>query len=563
MGVNSVGLPCTMSSKPLSISRFSFYSFLFLSTLICVEACHSDQEKKKKSSDKTIVKASVEINNVVKFLTNKLDDSSSSIILLNDTLHEMKSLREMYSATKYYPFWLNEEGVSKKVSDYITILADISNDGLQAEDYNLSKIRDVLEGLKSKAVNESEIGEFELLLTASFLKLSNDMMMGKDTVTHKKDWKIKNDSLGNFAMSLAKELDSTDVNTIVAHLRPEMGHYNAFRNEYKRLDMIRTKGGWPKVTEVRSESFSTAATNPAFLVLRKRLFIEIGIPKDTVSMQWNEDLVEAIRKFQHLNYIKLSGKPDTTTINKLNINVETKLRSLALNMERLRWMKQKFPQPYIWVDVPKMEVDYVEDDKVQFNMRVVVGRPGRPTTMLVSPLANIVFNPTWTVPPTIMKEDVIPGVARRGGSYLSRRGLKAYDSRGRVVNASAITRKNFRNYRVGQAPGHRNSLGHVKFNLPNPWSIYLHDTPHREDFPKFYRALSSGCIRVHHPKEFAAFLLRDSTKYSAPMIDSIVQKRKTIFVPVERNIDVHIVYLTNALDSTGQVMYLKDIYKWD
>ena len=116
---------------------------------------------------------------------------------------------------------------------------------------------------------------------------------------------------------------------------------------------------------------------------------------------------------------------------------------------------------------------------------------------------------------------------------------------------------------MGQAPGDRNSLGQVKFNLPNPWSIYLHDTPHKEDFPKFYRAFSSGCIRVHHPKEFAAFLLKDSSQYSRAMIDSICQKRKTIFVPIEKKIDVHIVYLTNALDSTGQVMYLKDIYKWD
>jgi murein L,D-transpeptidase YcbB/YkuD len=274
-------------------------------------------------------------------------------------------------------------------------------------------------------------------------------------------------------------------------------------------------------------------------------------------------LVDGLKKFQYLNHCKVTGKMDSTTLNLLNKNIEEKLQSLALNMDRLRWMKHDFPQPYIWVDVPKMELNYVEKDSVQFNMRVVVGRPGRPTTTLDAALENIVLSPPWTVPPTIMKEEVVPGIARRGGSYLLKRGLKAYDRRGRIVNATLINDKNYKRYTIGQAPGYRSSLGEVKFNLPNPWSIYLHDTPHREDFVKFYRAYSSGCIRVQKPKQFAEFLLRDTLEYSYAKIDSICKTRKTVFIPVNRNIAVHIVYLTNALDSTGKVMYLRDIYKWD
>jgi murein L,D-transpeptidase YcbB/YkuD len=232
-------------------------------------------------------------------------------------------------------------------------------------------------------------------------------------------------------------------------------------------------------------------------------------------------------------------------------------------MERLRWMKHDFPQPYIWVDVAKQELYYIENNSIQFNMRVVVGKPTRPTTMLLARLQNIVFNPPWTVPPTIMKEDVIPGIAKRGTSYLTRKGLKAFDKNGKQVANADINAMNINKYKVRQAPGYRSSLGEVKFNLLNPWSIYLHDTPHREDFLKFYRAYSSGCIRVHHPKEFAAFLLRDSAKYSNTKIDSICNTRKTMYVPMHRDVMVHIVYLTNALDSTGHVMYLKDVYKWD
>jgi murein L,D-transpeptidase YcbB/YkuD len=239
------------------------------------------------------------------------------------------------------------------------------------------------------------------------------------------------------------------------------------------------------------------------------------------------------------------------------------MQTLAINMERMRWLKHDFPQPYIWVDVPKMELDYIEHDSVQYNMKVVVGTHRRPTTMLDARLENIVLSPPWTVPPVIMKEEIVPGIARRGGSYLSRRGLTAYDRRGRIVNASKINATNYKRYTVGQAPGYSSSLGEVKFNLPNPWSIYLHDTPHREDFVKTQRARSSGCIRVHRPKEFAAFLLQDTLQYSYAKIDSICKLRETVFIELNRDIMVHIVYLTNSLDSTGNVMYLKDIYAWD
>ncbi|MBK9299400.1 MAG: L,D-transpeptidase family protein [Bacteroidetes bacterium] len=211
------------------------------------------------------------------------------------------------------------------------------------------------------------------------------------------------------------------------------------------------------------------------------------------------------KKFQHLNQLKVTGFLDTSTLKKLNTSIDQKLAKLALNMERMRWLKHDFKQPYIWVAIPKMEMDYVENNTIGFNMRVVVGKPSRATPALDANIKNIVLSPPWNVPPTIMREEVVPGIARRGGAYLARRGLKAYDRRGRVVSASAINARNYRNFSIGQAPGYRSSLGEVKFNMPNPWAIYMHDTPHREDFVKSYRAFSSGCVRVHKPKEFATF----------------------------------------------------------
>ncbi|HAD33347.1 MAG TPA: hypothetical protein DCF44_02450 [Chitinophagaceae bacterium] len=233
--------------------------------------------------------------------------------------------------------------------------------------------------------------------------------------------------------------------------------------------------------------------------MRKRLYAEINLPTDTSNQTWTLDLLESLKYFQYRHQIRETGKMDTATIRRLNTNLDEKLRKLALNMERMRWLRHDFQQPFIWVNIPKMDLEYVEKDSIQFAMRVVIGRPGRPTPSLDSKIENIVFSPPWIVPPTIMREEVVPGIARRGGSYLARRGLKAYDRRGRVVNASRINAKNFRSFSIGQAPGYRSSLGEVKFNMPNPWSIYMHDTPHREDFVKFNRAYSSVCVRVQKP----------------------------------------------------------------
>lgn len=544
-----------------------FFILLFSVTSCCgFFSCEPSTEATPVSSKKTIVKSpSYKLDETVSYLNSLfLNPSDSTLVIEGDTIDNAVEFKNAYTSHQFQPFWLNSEGVNANVTDYLQVLKGIRFDGMNPEQYQLSKLEEKLSLLKGNHSDQQALHAFEIQMTNSFLKLSKDMLLGNDTShLHSKDWKNKNDSIPDFGTILSKTIDNNDIKAAVEIMRPQHNYYKAFRKEYQHLDSIKQRGGWEKLSFPTDSSYSENVALEKIPALRQRLFKELNIPTDTSSAIWTEDLTQSLLKFQYCNYIKQSGKVDTTTLRKLNIDIETKMKALALNMERMRWMKHDFPQPYIWVDVPKMELNYVEKDSVQFNMRVVVGRPGRPTTMLDAQLENIVFSPPWTVPPTIMKEEVVPGIARRGGAYLARRGLKAYDRRGRVVSASAINAKNYKSFSIGQAPGYRSSLGEVKFNLPNPWSIYLHDTPHREDFVKFYRAYSSGCIRVHHPKEFAAFLLRDTAQYSYSKIDSICKKRQTIFVPMKRTVKVHIVYLTNSLDSTGQVMYLKDIYNWD
>ncbi|MBK7763048.1 MAG: L,D-transpeptidase family protein [Bacteroidetes bacterium] len=543
-------------------SQFIFIGLL--GYLLMMQACNTPGEgQENKKNAIAIETTKVDMLTLRNYLSD-LCNSSDSLIEIDDQKYvSLYDFKKLYASRNYEACWLTKDGVTKQASDYLEILEEIQYDGLEKNKYLSASIHSLYSNIKTGSYTLDDLHNLEASLSYSFISLTNDMVYGKDTTLQiRKYWKIKNDSNFSVANSCKKAIDENSLPATFDKLRPNNSYYKAFRNEYKRLTQLQAQSNWA-IIQVKNDSLKVGDSLPELKILRKRLSIEIGLPKDTSSFFWQDDLLNAVKKFQYLNQVKTNGKLDSTTLSKLNLPIANKLKTLALNMERMRWMPLNFTQPYVWVVVPKMELDYVNQDSIQFHMKAVVGKPSRPTPTLVSKLQHIVLSPPWTVPPTIMKEEVIPGIARRGGSYLRRRGLKAYDRNGRVVSASSINSKNYRNYRIGQAPGYRSSLGEVKFNMPNPWSIYLHDTPHREDFVKNNRALSSGCVRVNKPKEFAEFLLQDSLKYSYAFIDSICKTRKTKYIPFKRDLVVYIVYLTNAMDSVGNIMYLKDIYKWD
>ncbi len=235
-------------------------------------------------------------------------------------------------------------------------------------------------------------------------------------------------------------------------------------------------------------------------------------------------------------------------------------------MERIRWMQKEFGKLYLIVDVPLMELFLKRDGANAVHMRVVVGRRERQTPSLNANMANVVINPSWGVPPTILKKDVLPGLVKSGKKYLSRKGLKAYDNDGNAVDPSFINAHNYRRYTYKQAPGDDNSLGYVKFNFPNHWDVYMHDTPHRGDFVKRDRFLSSGCVRVQRPKEMAVYILSELEKMTFTMgkLDSMIRTHKTRWEILKNKIPVHIAYLTAFEDTTGtHIQFVRDIYHRD
>jgi murein L,D-transpeptidase YcbB/YkuD len=216
---------------------------------------------------------------------------------------------------------------------------------------------------------------------------------------------------------------------------------------------------------------------------------------------------------------------------------------------------------YLIVNIPDYKLTLVKDNDTIRTHKVIVGREKRQTPVLSSKLSQVVFNPTWTVPPTILKEDVIPAIMRNR-SYLAQTNIKIYDSNGNVVSANDWKLSSANGYRYVQSPGTFNSLGMVKLIFPNRFSIYLHDTNHRDFFGKQMRSLSSGCVRVENPLKLTEYLLADKTNWNLEKITETLQSEKTKYIKIKDEVEVHILYWT-AWSENNSLIFRDDIYNLD
>ncbi len=491
----------------------------------------------------------------------QLSDSTVdwSVVLGKDTALNETFFTTAYNAGKKESKWFNKLGLNENAQELLTQLKSADVEGLKLTDYNVATIDSLSALLANEDLNAEGTLNLELLLSYAYLSFGKDLLLGRLTpIKLNKNWQNKNDTTWQ-ADAFMNLLETKPMADILNEQRPQHPWYAKFKNASDRLKKLASAN-----LDLSELNENLVYGDSAIVIpqLRKTLNKLVNAPTELNSDKWGVDLEQAVEQYQNANNLKVTGQIDADTKASLGEKSGKKQLQLAMNMERMRWLVKDFSDEYIWVNIPQMQVEYFEQDSVTFKMNAVVGRVGRKTPTLDSKMSNIVFNPPWYVPPTILKQEVVPGIARRGGSYLRRRGLVARDRRGRIVDASRINSKNYKRYSISQNPGRNSALGSVKFNFPNKEAIFLHDTNHRGDFNKKYRAYSSGCIRVHHPKDFAAFMLRDSV-YTRAMVDTVIKKRATKSVKVNRDIGVHIVYLTNAVDSVGNVLMVRDIYKWD
>jgi L,D-transpeptidase YcbB len=329
---------------------------------------------------------------------------------------------------------------------------------------------------------------------------------------------------------------------------------------YTALDV---QGGWPSLPA--SGKYVLGAKSPEVALLRQRLAISEDLAADKAAGDvYDEALAAAVRHFQSRHGLEETGSIGPKTLAALNVPVKARLRQLSASLDRLALMDFTFGQRYVVVNLPAAFAEAVEADKVVRRYVVQVGRPERPSPTLTTLITTVNLNPTWTVPLGILKKDVIPKM-RKDPGFAARMHMRVLDGAGREVDPTAVDWNSDRapNFTIRQDSGTWNALGAVRIDMPNPHSVYMHDTNHKEFFSADYRFQSSGCTRVEDPRALAAWLLSDNPGWSRAQIDAAIAKGERTDVRLVHKVPVAWIYLTGWVTRDGLIHFRDDIYGHD
>lgn len=481
------------------------------------------------------------------------EDESVRIDSILLTSFNNKTLFNFYKATNYRTIWQSED--SRKI--ILTELLKSDEEGLNPEDYKVKTLSDFEK--KSATLNDSDLAKYDILLTESFQKYISHLTNG--TLNPRKlykNWDLKENYI-DLNETLTNLLDSDSLADKIKQLKP---NHIVYKRLKKALKLINT---FPKddfkALKI-AEIIAPNDTNPSIIDIKKRLTYWKELqPQDSLTTIYDPETILAIKKFQSRHGLAIDGIIGPATISSLNFSKKQRIQQIIVNLERWKWYPKEMGKEYIIINIPDYRLTLIKEKDTLRTHRVIVGRAKRKTPILSSKLTQVVFNPTWTVPPTILREDVIPAILKNR-SYLSESNIKIYDRNGRIVSPYEWQLSQAQSYRYVQSPGTFNSLGMVKIIFPNRFSVYLHDTNHRDYFDKIDRSLSSGCVRVDNPLELTEYLLNDAVNWNLEKITTILQNEKTKFVKIKKEVSFHLLYWT-AWSENNKLIFRDDIYNLD
>lgn len=471
------------------------------------------------------------------------------------------AIAAFYRETGYAPLWTGEEGPERRAALF-RALSQADAHGLPSARYDAAGLAQAFR----TARGEREIGRIEVRTTQVFLDYARDLQSGALDPAALMPGEIKRVlPRRDPAVTLAAFAAAEDPGAFLRGLAPRSGLYLRLMREKARLERLASAGGWGP--SVPAESLAPGDTGAAVVALRDRL-MAMGYLGRTATAAYDADVTAAVRAFQVAHGFEPDGVAGAATMAEINKRPEDRLQSVIVALERERWMNIPggLGRRHVWVNLPDFHARIVDDGKVTFQTRAVVGerRPDKRTYEFSDEMEYMEVNPDWTVPRSILGRDYLPRMQRNpnAASY-----LQIIDRRGRVVprsaiNFSAYTERNFP-FSVRQAPGRDNALGTVKFMFPNAYAIYLHDTPAKELFQREVRDYSSGCIRLNDPHEFAYRLLSRQMDDPQSHFDALVRSGRQTRVDIETHVPVHLVYFTAFSGADGRMQYRRDIYDRD
>lgn len=454
-------------------------------------------------------------------------------------------LLQLYANLGYACLWVCYQ---ENLEIYKQLLQEARRHGLWEQDYELKPVEDQL--------------LYELLTTDKLIKLAYHTYYGRlKPASIFKGWTIPNkrDIVIEKLSNLIKEGRIKD---LFIELAPSSSSYWFLVREgelYYALSNIE----W-KPIRLRSP-LKQGDISPCIDEVRYRLFLLGELREYKPSWVFDQEVAQAVKSFQERHGIKATGVLDKETLRELNIKPAERLKQIYINLEKHRWLHD-IEQGAIVVNIPSFELFYFKMGELKLYSRAIVGKhykeDFRPTPMLYSEVQSITINPKWYVPVSIAVKDIKPKVLK-DPQYLSKKGIRVFIDGEEVDPLSVdwvnLNEENFP-YILVQEAGPKNSLGRIKFNFPNPFAVFLHDTPEKHLFRYEKRAFSSGCIRVEKAKELALHLLGEGWDQSR--LNNLISTGKTLTIPIKGKTPLYILYFT-AFEKDGKLNFREDLYQYD
>ncbi|MBF4508471.1 L,D-transpeptidase family protein [Flavobacterium sp. JLP] len=481
------------------------------------------------------------------------DERTVQIDTATINAYKSETLQQFYNSSENKTVW----GNLKKRAYVLSQLSKSDKLGLEPEDYKATQLKKFEDRISS--LSDKDLATYDILLTYNFEKYLNHLYKGKlDPKKLYTDWDLEEKTFDVNSV-LIKAFNKNKLDSIVDAVQPKSQTYKQL---LKALEIIDTFPEDNIKTIEAKDKITLNDTNSALINIKKRLLYWNDMSgKDSLTRIYDKKTFESIKKFQERHGLASDGVIGQSTISALNYSKEKRKQQIIANLERWRWYTTDLAENYFIINIPNYSLNVVENKDTTLVRNVVVGTSKRKTPIITSALKTVVFNPTWTVPPTILKEDVVPAM-KRNRNYLAKKNITIYDTSGNVVEPNAWNENKPNNYRYVQSPGYNNSLGLMKILFPNHHSVYLHDTNHRNYFGRSNRSLSSGCVRVENPLELAEHILNDSLRFSKEKIDTIIASKKTMSFKIVKKYALYQWYWT-AWNEKNQLIFRADIYNLD
>jgi murein L,D-transpeptidase YcbB/YkuD len=434
------------------------------------------------------------------------------------------------------PVWFSQGHLTNVGTIAIDVLKHSDQEGLNTADYE-------------DAIQISEHPEHwmdsEILLTTRFLEFIDDVRIGRiDPMKVSPDIKFHSPKTHAIELLVDALQDKSSQGNKLRQMAPHLPQYADLKRilaDYRLQSEGMTH--WPMLTI--SKTLKMGDMDPDVETLRQILFLHGYLSKDQeTGEKFDAEVAAALQEFQKRFSLEPDGAVGAKTREVLNYPIQEQIKKIIVNMERLRWLPDDLGHKHIIINVAGYVLHGFEDSQATIMMPVIVGRPDRRTPLFYATLKNIVLNPSWGVPHSIFINDKLPKIMKDRG-YVQRSKFTIIDSKGRVIDPDAADWANEgRNYYLRQSPGRHNALGQIKFNIENPYTIYMHGTPDQHLFSKTARALSSGCIRLKHPLKLATWVLNNHPEWSCDVIESVINSGETQTLRPAEYVPVYFTYQT-------------------